>query len=108
MGGRTFGTENHPFPDVMVHDNDLRLANCGISLSKYYPGLSSYHFMLLLTNDSIYAVWESRGTITAPSDQPSFGGIFAVPIARRCPEQFHKPAIEVFPGITVFQCKNLG
>jgi len=96
--GRTFGTENHPFPNDMVHENDLRLANCGIALSKYIPTIGSFHFMLLLTNDRIYAVWEARQTITVAPGTPSFGGIFAVPVARRSSEQLHHLAIEVLPG----------
>lgn len=104
LTGRTFGTENHPFPDDMVHENDLRLANCGISLSKSYNNFGSYQFMLLLTNDRIYAVWEVRNRFPSLGT-PVYGGLLAKPIARRCPEQCHKLAIEVFPGFALLKSK---
>lgn len=105
LTGRTFGTENHPFPDDMVHENDLRLASCGIALSKYVEEFGDFSFMLLLTNDRIYAVWESRAVFTVLGNAPAYGGVFAVPVARRCPEQCHKLAIEVPPDQVLLNCR---
>lgn len=104
LSGRTFGTENNPFPADMVHDNDLRLANCGISLTRFYPDTGTFHFMILLTNDRIYAVWETRQIITSLIPPP-IGAVLAVPIARRCPEECHKVALEVLPDLILVDVK---
>lgn len=99
--GRTFGTENNPFPDDMVQENDLRLANCGIAFTKYFENVGAFSLMVLLTNDRIYLVWEARNTVeTLP-----FGGVIAAPIARRCPDQCHKLQIEIIPGLLFFESK---
>lgn len=100
LTGKTFGTENNPFPDDMTVENDFRLANCGIAVTQKFRfeigGLFQIGFrrsMLLLTNDRIYAavenVLDSRW-FTSPPSNNVLGSLFVAPIARRNPDQWHR------------------
>lgn len=93
MTGHTFGTENNPFPANMVHEEDVRLGSCGLCVTMLPGTVSRNRYMILLTNDRVYAAYES---VLLDTGFP-FGYLMVRPIGRRTPEQIHSVAIEIDP-----------
>jgi hypothetical protein len=87
VGGRTFGTEGHPFgANVTNPNNDLRLAAFALSTIDFETYMV-YDFFI--TNRTIYAFYErlpfGRGEVLG--NYASFS--FAVPVARTSPNERH-------------------
>jgi hypothetical protein len=90
MSGRTYGTERHPFGDAVrdVHC-DFRLAAPAMVAMDQETNVVLNFF---LTNAAIFALYERP-----PFARDKFGNYaafsFAVPVAARAPEDWHKLAI---------------
>lgn len=90
MGGRTYGTETHPFGDA-VRDvfSDFRL---GAPAMVTMDQETNIVFDFFLTNSSIFALYER-----APFARDGFGNYaafsFAVPVGSRAPDDWHKLAV---------------
>lgn len=90
VGGRTFGTAGHPFGDA-VRDpaGDFRLSAFAMVTMDTETNVV---FDFFLTNNSIYAMYER-----APFAREAFGHYaafsFAVPVATRTPDDWHRLAV---------------
>lgn len=67
----------------MLHENDLRLANCGLVLTQSVSVFGFLRYMLLLTNDRIYAVFQAIFSLVGNP----LGFTAVRPVARRKPNQ---------------------
>lgn len=92
IGGRTFGTENHPFGNLVDNPNDdLRLASFAMNSADFE---SFMVFDFFITNETIYAFYERL-----PFGQGGPLGYYAsfshqIPVAARNPNQQHHLKIE--------------
>lgn len=90
IGGRTYGTEMHPFGDA-VRDvpNDFRL---GAPAMVTMDQETNVVFDFFLTNSGVFALYER-----APFARDAFGNYaafsFAVPVASRSPADWHRLAV---------------
>lgn len=90
MGGRTYGTETHPFGDA-VRDvfSDFRL---GAPAMVTMDQETNVVFDFFLTNSGIFALYER-----APFARETFGNYaafsFAVPVGSRSPDDWHRLAV---------------
>lgn len=90
LGGRTFGTEHHPFGMAVEDvDRDFRL---GAAAMVTMDTETNIVFNFFLTNTQIFALYErapfARGTL---GDYAAFS--FAVPVGARTPSDVHQLAI---------------
>jgi hypothetical protein len=90
MGGRTFGTEHHPFGSAVADvGSDFRL---GAAAMVTMDTETNIVFNFFLTNTQIYALYER-----APFARGTFGNYaafsFAVPVCTRLPDGLHRLAV---------------
>lgn len=90
LGGRTYGTEGHPFGEAVREVcSDLRL---GAPAMVTMDQETNVVFDFFLTNTSIFALYER-----APFARDKFGNYaafsFAVPVGSRSTEDWHKLAV---------------
>jgi hypothetical protein len=85
LTARTFGTEDHPFGDAVSDaDSDFRLAAAALIVADVGTGLICD---FLVTNTAIHAFYERLGSFS-----------YAVPIARRAPQDWHDLAVHYDPA----------
>lgn len=92
IGGRTYGTEDHPFPRNLVDDpnDDLRLAAFALNTVDFETFMV---FDFFITNETIYAFYERLPFGQTPDNYyASFS--HQIPVAKRNPNQKHKLKIE--------------
>lgn len=115
VGGRTYGTEGHPFGEAVTDpEDDLRLASTAVNAFDPETLLVVDFF---LTNTRIYAFYERLPFARRQlGDYASFS--YAIPVARRSPHQQHRLALHydrsagrvrwVADGDEVFRMERLG
>jgi hypothetical protein len=81
---RAYGLDRHPYgDDVKDPGSDLRLAAAAMITTDRETGLV---FDFMVTDRCVYAVYERLG----PPDSPTAAFSYAVPVADRGPDRFHR------------------